>query len=55
MLSLPFHPVLTNLSHYSEHLDPEMHVLEDAICLTFLALQFAQFNTAISDEDKMVS
>lgn len=32
-----------------------MHILEDAICLTFLSLQFAQFNAAISDEDKMVS
>lgn len=32
-----------------------MHTLEDAICLTFLSLQFAAFAQEISDADKMAS
>lgn len=30
-----------------------MHVFEDSICLTFLELQFIEFNEAISDTEKM--
>ncbi|GAA5971606.1 hypothetical protein JCM21900_003001 [Sporobolomyces salmonicolor] len=34
--------------------DPEMHLFEDAICLTFLALQFSSFASTVSDSDKLV-
>ncbi|KAM0747941.1 hypothetical protein T439DRAFT_86835 [Meredithblackwellia eburnea MCA 4105] len=34
--------------------DPEMHLFEDAICLVFLKLQFADFASKLSDEEKLV-
>ncbi|GAA5906227.1 hypothetical protein JCM5296_005543 [Sporobolomyces johnsonii] len=38
----------------SELRDPEMHLFEDAICLTFLALQFTSFASTVGDSDKLV-
>ncbi|SCZ96506.1 BZ3500_MvSof-1268-A1-R1_Chr8-2g10245 [Microbotryum saponariae] len=34
--------------------DPEMHLFEDAICLTFLSTQFVQFSDQLDDPSKMV-
>ncbi|KAI5474889.1 glutamyl-trna synthetase [Pseudohyphozyma bogoriensis] len=34
--------------------DPEMQLFEDAICLVFLRLQFVDFASKVSDDDKMV-
>ncbi|SCV67336.1 BQ2448_5982 [Microbotryum intermedium] len=34
--------------------DPEMHLFEDAICLTFLSTQFVQFSDQIDDTTKMM-
>jgi hypothetical protein len=34
--------------------DPEAHALEDAVCLTFLQLQFVDFSAQLSDTDKLV-
>lgn len=32
-----------------------MHLFEDAICLTFLSLQFVDFSHKVDDPDKMVN
>lgn len=33
-------------------IDPEMHLFEDAICLTFLSTQYTQFAETMMDEEE---